>query len=488
MLRSACVLASLGVLSALTAACTAGSEEATSSADAVTQKDCAELDTCVVAETALTGTIKEKLATQIDSGWLEKGPIKVRTKFTIDPPKDEPLVSVSMPKGAVLEASWSPSAKGALTIRARNVKPEGTANKVASETGNLKVRYTLVPTLEGKIYGVSVNYDSTQLLEKVIGKEFKYDAQSETKFTPWGFEGAATTVPAPKLSESTIFGIPFTDLGIDEDTAEGQLAIQAIARPTFTYKTKGIQLDNEAVRSADSSTKVTIGDYDAVDVIVRVEGELGLTGELDVRPVVAVDTVAGLPTLGLVNYSFSVTTKSFAGTTPVQFEPANIHIPLPNVKVPTIPFSLGTAESDARLTKKVTIENTGERAAVFTAESSDPKFIVASTPIKIEPKSKVSLEVAFQPEGSGPSSANITIKSNDPDSPEQSFQVSANGPAEPDPVEEPEEDDAPVVKAPSAKPKSDGGCSMGATGTGVSSAAPWGIALGVALLARRRKR
>ncbi len=481
MLRSAVGVVGLGVLTTLVA-CSAPTEEvASGSNDAIVQKDCASQDSCFVAEAALTGRITEKLATEIDSGWLVKGPIKVRTKFTIDPPKDEPLLKVELPKGALVEASWTAADKGSITLKPRTEE---------KAQGQMKVRYTLVPTLQADLYGVSVNYDSTQLLEKVVGGEFKYDAKSESPIAPWGFQGAETTVPAPKISESTIFGLPFADLGVGEGTAEGQLAIQAVARPSFKYKTKSIGLDSAAVTAPDGTAKVPVGDYDSVDVITRVEGELTLAGELDVRPVVAVDSVAGVNTYGLVKYSFSVATKSFNGVTPVQFDSASIHIPLPNVKVPQTPFSLGTAQSESKLTKKVTIQNTGELAAVFRVKSSDSKFSVPSSPIKIEPKSKYDLEVAFEPEGSGSASSTITVTSNDPDSPEQTFTVSANGPPEPEAVEEEEpEDDTPVTpRKKKAAPKAAEGCSVGAPGTSASAAAPWAIAFGLGLLARRRRR
>ena len=483
MLRGVRVLLGLGVLSTLSSivGCQASSDDGASTGDAIVETDCAHSSSCVVAQAALKGSIKEKLASEIDSGWLEKGPIKVRTTFTLNPPKDEPLFLVEMPKGATLEASWSPATKGSISIRPR-------ADKTAM--GDMKVHYTLIPTLAAEIYGVTVNYDSTQLLEKLTDRDLNYDAKSDAQIAPWGFAGAQTTVPAPKLEDSTLFGLAFADLGVDSSIAEGQLAIQAVARPTFTYKTKSIGIDSSSVSSLDGTAKIPVGDYDSVDVIARVDGQLDMAGDLDVRPVVVMDTVAGVPTLGLLKYSFSVANKPFQGTSAVHFDPANIHIPLPNVKVPTTPFSLGDAQSDTKLTKTVTVQNTGELAAVLQVTSSDPKFTVPSTDIKIDPKSSYNLEVAFQPEGSGASSATITVKSNDPDSPEQTFQVSANGPSDPDPVADAPEEETPTKKAAPHK-TSESGCSIvatGTTGTTTTTAAPFALALGLGLLLARRRR
>ncbi len=482
MLRAR-VLVGILPLVGLLGGCSADEEESVGSNDALEERvECEKSASCVVAETALKGALTEKLATEIDSGWLQKGPVKVRTRFTIDPRKGDPLVTVDMPKGAQLEASWSPSAKGRLTVRPRTEK---------GAEGDMKVRYTLVPALEANLWGAQVNYDSTQLLEKLAGREFNYDAQSEAKLTPWGFEGAEATVPAPRLSQSTIFGLPFSDLGVGAEIAEGQLAIQAVARPKFVYKTKALQLDSESVHTADGTTSILIGDADSVDVIARVEGEINLAGTLDVRPVIAPDTIAGVPTFGLIDMSFSIASKSFGGVSPVEFEPATIHIPLPNVKVPKTPFSIGNATSTAPISKTTTIENTGELAAVFTIESSNAAFKVPTGTIRIEPKSTYELKISFTPEGSGPSSATITVKSNDPDSPEQNIKVSANGPppaeeeAPPEATAEeaPETDDAPAPKRASSE-----GCSFVATGTSAPAVSPFALALGLGLLVRRRRK
>lgn len=482
MLRTRALLGILPLLGLL-GGCAAVDDEATGSYDALEeQQECSRSASCVVASTALKGSITEKLPTEIDSGWMQKGPVKVRARFTINPPPGEPLLTVEMPKGAQLQASWSPSAKGKLTLRPRTEK---------GAEGAMAVRYTLVPALQADLWGAQVSYDSTQLLEKLAGRDFDYRAESQAKIIPWGFEGAEARVPAPKLSDSTLFGLPFSDLGVDPAVAEGQLAIQASARPTFTYATKTVLLDAEAMRSAEGSTTIPVGDADSVDIVVRVEGQIDLSGTLDVRPVVAPDSIAGIPTFGLVDLSFSVASKDFAGTSPVHFEPATVHIPLPNVKVPKTPFSVGTAASAAPISKKFTIENTGELAATFTVESSNPAFAVPAGTIRVDPKSSYELEVSFTPEGSGPSSSTLTVKSNDPESPEQSIKISANGPppAEEEEMEDGEEEEIAPAAGRVASPKSDaGGCSFAATGAGGAAISPLALALGLGLLVRRRRR
>jgi MYXO-CTERM domain-containing protein len=87
----------------------------------------------------------------------------------------------------------------------------------------------------------------------------------------------------------------------------------------------------------------------------------------------------------------------------------------------------------------------------------------------------------------GPASATITVKSNDPDAPEQTFRVAANG-AVLDP-QEPGSKSGEYQEPPSLDAPSDsGGCSASPTGArGTSALAALGLGLGLALVLRRRK-
>src|SRR5689334_3782990 len=95
---------------------------ATSSANADTAAggtssscDAASLTCATGKASGIKASLEKGLGTEIDSGWMEKGPIKVRTKFSIDPIKGQPLLSVDMPGGAMVEASWPE--KGQITLK-----------------------------------------------------------------------------------------------------------------------------------------------------------------------------------------------------------------------------------------------------------------------------------------------------------------------------------------------------------------------------------
>jgi MYXO-CTERM domain-containing protein len=476
-MRSFHTIARVGLASLVGALATLGATRA-DAADAPPACDASSL-TCSVGSAALKAEIKNQLPTTIDSGLMDKGLIKIRTRFTIDPVGGEPLLAIDMPKGALVQASWSE--KGFVVVKP--VAQQGVQ-------GTMKVHYTLTPSLEASIYGIGVNYNASQLINKIPGAKFNYDAKAETSILPWGFQAAALKVPAPALDQSTIFSIPFSEIGVDSGIVTGTLSIQAAANPTFNYVTKDVRLDSGSVTTADGSAKLAIGDDDFLDVNAAVAGELTLGGTLDVRPIIKVDTVDGYPTFGLVKFGFNAVSRPIGGGAPmpVSFEQTQIHIPLPNVKVPSATLAMGSVKAGQKAEKSVTIDSTGELGGTLKFESSDPQFIVPSGEVRVAAKSKHDLKVVFKPSSDGAASATITVRSNDPGSPEQTFRVAANGASL-----DPKGEDGDDGKQPGGimelePPPAADGCSTAAVGTGSTSGyAAVLIGLGLAVASRRRR-
>ncbi|MDB5215049.1 MAG: hypothetical protein JWO86_2976 [Myxococcaceae bacterium] len=472
-------IARVGLASLVGSLATLGATRAHADTSSATAGCDAASLTCSVGTSALRAEIKNQFPTQIDSGLMDKGLIKIRTRFTIDPVGTDPLLAVDMPKGALVEASWSE--KGFVVV-----KP--VADKAMM--GTMKVHYTLTPSLEASIYGIGVNYDASQLINKIPGAKFNYDAKAEMPILPWGFQAAALKVPAPALDQSTIFSIPFSDLGVDSGIVEGTLSIQAAANPTFTYVTKNVRLDSGTVTAADGSAKLVIGDDDFLDLSASVDGELSLGGTLDVRPIIKVDTVSGYSTFGLVKYGFNAVSKAIGGGAPmpVSFTRAQIHIPLPNLKVPTATVVMGSVKAGQQSEQVVTIDSTGELGGKLTFESSDPQFTVPAGEARAAAKSKLPLKVVFKPTSDGAASATITVRSNDPDSPEQTFRVAANGasvdPASADGTTDPRTGGVSSLEPP---PSDNAGCSTAAAGSGSTSGFA-GLLIGLGLLVSARRR
>lgn len=426
---------------------------------------------------------KEGLPTTIETPWMpSSGAVQVKAFLEIDPVKNGgPLFSVDMPRGAVLDASWG--TKGMLTLHAASG---------AVTDGVVKVRHTLTPTVQVKldVLGLSttLDFEAANLVNKIPGSKFNYDSTGEKSFQPWGFGGASAQVNGPALDSSRLFSVGFDVLpGNVTQYVDGSLALNATTRPTFAYKTTKVTLagGRQALASAGDEVQIPWTDGDYAEVTANVEGEMTVSGQMQVKPYVNITKVYSFTGL-----SISVPVGTVAQTdysTPaikVAYPTQIVHIPLPNVHAPE-KADLDEVAAGKEEERVVTIQNTGELAAEMSFKSADPQFTVPSGKVKVPAKGKYDMKVTFRPNAAGPAGTVITVTSNDPDSPEQKITVTANG-----------ADPAKVGGKGASGDDADGpmgadGCGCKAAGTRAPAgglAALGGLALAIALAARRRSR
>lgn len=429
---------------------------------------------------ALKFEYNQSLDTSIDTGFIGPNVAQFRAVIKIDPVKDGgPLYSIDMPKGAVVEASWSGDKK--IVLKAAN----------GSQTdGIVKVRHTLTPSLDLKVnaFGLSAQFafDATKLLNKVPGAKFAYDSKASQQFAPWGFTTVETKLNAPDLANSTLFSLPFSTFPdiLDPANWEGSFGIRASTKPSFNYKTTKVMIlgSNAPLTSNAGEAILDAEDGDFMEVMAQVDGEMNVAGSIGIQPFIAMTKAFGknfTTNIGIDVFNVAYTVP----TSKVAYQSALVHIPLPNVHAPTKGIDLGDVKAGGAASKTVTVENSGEMAATMTFKSSDPQFIVPGGSVTVPPKGKFELQLKFSPNNSGPALADITVVSNDPDSPEQTFQIGANGAEVRDSGEG--NDDLP-----GSPPSVDSGCGCKTAGTTTSTGGWAGIgllALGITVAARRRR-
>lgn len=418
------------------------------------------------------------MPTSIETGFLGPSFAKINVGIDIDPVTDGgPLYTIDMPKGAQVLASWGTDKK--ILIKAQN----GSATD-----GLVNVHHTLTPKVDFKFSGFGLNatftYNATDLVNKIPGSRFAYDSKASQHFAPWGFAGADTKV-APDLTNSVLFSMDMNVLpDFVSNNITGSFGVEATTEPTFTYKTTKIALSGVATPITPGATEITIpavdGDY--MELMTAVEGEMTVKGSLNVRPFVHIDTILDQYN---INADFGIDAMKFDYTVPAQkvnYQTVVVHIPMPNVRVPSGGVDIGSVQAGSSKSKTITIENTGEKEALMKFKSSDPQFSVPGDTITVPAKSKYDLKVTFSPDGSNAASADITVMSSDADSPEQTFKVGANGADVGDKASN--DEDSP------SKPSSDSGCGCKTAGT-TSSIPSWaglGLAgLGAVVLFRRRR-
>lgn len=358
------------------------------------------------------------LDTSIQTGDIGPSWAKANIGIKIDPVTNGgPLFIVDMPKGANVEASWGTDKKVILK-----------AQTGASSDGLVTVRHTLTPSADLKlgIAGISASfsYDATKLVNKIPGSRFNYDSHQEQPFAPWGFTKVDTKLNAPDLSNAQLFSMDLDGLPeLISDNVKGIFGVRANSRPTFTYQTTKIVISGADGQLTDGSSELSIdaSDGDYMEVMAAVEGTMTVTGGIGVQPFLSLTSPIK------IDAGYDVVTKDFTTpAAPVAFQTVLVHIPMPNVRVPAKGIDLGDVKVGGSATKTVTIENTGEKEATMTFKSSNKAFTVENAAI-IPAKGKHDLVIKYSPDSAASASADITVASNDADSPVQTFKIGANG-------------------------------------------------------------
>ncbi|AKV03110.1 hypothetical protein AKJ09_09773 [Labilithrix luteola] len=451
-----------------------------SAANAKADVNVEETANSAIASTALRYEFNKGLGTSISTGTysLSGGGVtaSLEALVEIEPVKNAgPLFIIDMPKGATVEASWTGDKKIVLT-----------AVNGATTDGSVAVRHSLAPTVRASLSGWGMNasfdYDATKLINKIPGARFNYDSKATQAFAPWGFTKVDTKLNAPDLENAKLFEVDLSVLPeLISDYVTGTMGVRAITNPTFTYASKSVRFDGAdgVISSSGGQTTVTIQDGDYLETMLSLEGEMVVNGSIKIQPFIRITSINGTD----ITFEPSITAFAMDYTTPPQkvaFQSVLVHLPLPNVKAPTKGYDFGDVKAGGSATKSVTIKNTGEKAAVFTVKTSDSQFKVPSGQITIEPKGKTDIKISFAADNAGPAEGEITIQSNDPDSPAQKFKVGANG----------ADIGATEGDADLPTPATASGCGCKTTG-GTTNSSGWaGIglaALGAAVMIRRRR-
>jgi MYXO-CTERM domain-containing protein len=450
---------------------------------------------CSSGQAALKASSRDIIITSIDSGWLPAcsngnahcsgTPLQVRTDVALGPTDDpnKPLWEVDMLKGALIDVTWPD--KESFTLKLANG---------ALTDGQLTVAHSVIPNASvyvGLILNQEFNFNATDLLNKAPGANFKYASTATANFMPWAADTVAQlTVPGPDLSQSELFSVPLQSMPGVGSLLEGTLALSLSTSPTFSYTTTQVQISGvtRPLTGTNPAGKLKTQNADYLDLLVDVQGELTVKGTMEFLPNAHITHISGIGSMNLTLPINVGANKDYTNEkTPVlvQFPKATVHVPLPNLFVPTEDVDFGEIKTGSQAEKSVDLNNTGELGAILSIESSDPQFSIAAPQAQMNAKSKGTLVVRFAPTQEGPASATITVTSNDPDSPVQTFNVTGSSRPEAAPVNpQPTGGPPPVVGSPSET--SGCGCHMAPQGTQTAGLAF--VGLGIAALVRRRRR
>lgn len=392
-----------------------------------------------------TALVKQKveshksLPINIDTGWVPKcnptppdhcssEKIQVDAKVTFDPSGASPIYAVDMQKGANIQVTW-PDTNGFVVSLQHDPQPDA----------QFRITHTLTPSFglyfNTSIYTGEIDIDANTLINYLPGAQFDYVALGSGNFNPWGFDGVDVQVKGVSLNNSKLFGVTFDQLGKLVGTGNfnnvitGDFSFDATTDTTFTYTTTSVKPTGSttAITDQDGTTVFPMVDQDYLEFTLQTQGEITYTGNIELLPAINITSIAGIGiTLNFpisVGLKFPVTGQPI----PVNFPTQIVHLPLPNVFVPTTPLDFGQVNTGDRKEKTITIDNTGELGALLEFSSSDPQFSPSVQSTQMGPSDTYDLTVRFKPTKSGAQKGTITVKSNDPDSPDQELTVMGYG-------------------------------------------------------------
>lgn len=451
------------------------------------------------AKQKLEGT--DTLPIGIDSGWLpectpqtptghcDEENIQIHTHVSIDPLPGTPIYEVDMTKGATIQVEWPTPDNFVVTV-VRDTKKQG----------RFRISHTLTPEfgiyVDTPFYTGEINIDATSLINLLPGAQFDYYANANTNFDPWAFETASVQAAGTDLNQSKLFGVTFEQLGNlvgtgnFNDIVTGSFSFNATTDTTFQYRTTEIKLigGQQSISSEDGVGLFPMQDADYLEFTLQTHGVLSYVGSIEFLPVVHVTSIAGFG----VNLSWPISVgldyDYDSGEMPVTFPATLVHLPLPNVFVPSSFVDFGQVQTGAMEEKTVSIDNTGELGALLSFSSDNAQFQPSVASTQMGPGDSYDLKIRYKATKSGKQEATITVTSNDPDTPIQTFKVMGygEGPDLPDP-EGSGGSSGSSSGGPDGEAGSDGGCGCRLPNAPAEKPTSIALALLGALFALRRR-
>jgi hypothetical protein len=279
---------------------------------------------------------------------------------------------------------------------------------------------------------------------EVAGIEYDWEGDIPTGGVPTDLRLAAEHVfdsfllppqmPRPVTVEDTTerASVVGADLGslIDIPGASGGFSLDAEGSLRAAYRTERIEITDALEPILTELASVLSGpdpgrpDFGAAkDLAVAPFGVLDYDGAVVLHPTFYVE-IAGRR-FDLPSTAIELPVVQLGRE--VVFDPAAVHVALPDARIEPRALDFGAIELGASASDVIRIRNEGEAPLTVTPREARPPFAVAPGPVTIAPRSARAIEISFAPLERGAASAMLFLETDDPDQPLVVIQLDGEG-------------------------------------------------------------
>lgn len=243
----------------------------------------------------------------------------------------------------------------------------------------------------------------------------------DTTFDPFVLPGAT---PRPVVIRDTTEMISLFTVGLSSIIGgsipgiDGGFAVTARGDLATSYQTDRILID-DARGPVDREGAVVqywppSGGFGASeDVVVRPQGTISYEGDVVLRPNVYVELLGRRFELVGIDVPVPIVRTSTA----TAFDPATVHVPLPDITVTPTNLDAGTLYLGDVSDQTLVVRNRGEAELTVSVAALPDTLLPSSTMLAIPPSSERALVLTLAPDMAGPFAQTLTLHTNDPDQP-----------------------------------------------------------------------
>lgn len=348
----------------------------------------------------------------LDSGWVpSSGPIQVRFAVLLGGSTEVDMAGVA--------ETWWPSALSAA------VRGHADGGRLAIDYGLELIARARVDVQVG---GIRYREEFDIPLPGRLPRDLRLAA--ETLFDPFALPPSEPIGVQDDTERVHVVELDITETLLPIPGVGGGFALDAAAMLTSSYRTDRIAITDALTDIVEEGASVIVradpgapGLGAAKDYKVLPHGTITYDGVITLYPTLFIEIPGRRFDLTIGEIPLRVVDLS----APTDFQPAEVHVPLPDVRLAASSLAFGAVAVGAGFERLLTIHNDGEAELRVRADVPEGPFAPSPATLVIPPRSSTAMSIRFEPMLAGEANAVLWLETNDPDEPRLAVRLSGEG-------------------------------------------------------------